>query len=564
MKIFSISLDSLCKVKHFFGYLRNAMKILLDLIGAILLLSGASSAEELGESEFERYSALAEHPVCINLASEARLSSCGLFSHYQAASLHDYISRCGDILSAAELGTVPGFTAELAEALRYFVSFESHSAPGQRHSRRLRQSAMLRYSGGSGSAKYHARYGENAEAYISHRTATTASIAVYGRRPWKMVAGDFNARLAQGLLAWSGFSMSGVPTVASLKRNATGFSPTGSFSPAMRGFAAEWQSRRWSAGASASIDGRLLGFSTFSGRAFSLGINGCAEQSSSGISLNWRFGEGHLLCYGEAAWRNAPAAICGISWAPAYKTEAALLLRWYSPAFDSVGSGAVRSSTKVRDEAGVSAGFSRRWLGFTADLAVHPEKLQLRKSGYEQFKTVLNLTPVFAAGCWELRPSLRWTEKMQLNPSEGGFEDVWKHEVRGDLNASRRGLQGGIRLHAVQTEAKRAGGLAYVEVGYKTPSDTARLQLFGFVRGTICNTPDWASRIYTYERDLPGGFNVPAWYGRMQGVSLVAGIKYRRRRIRHQLNLRCALAQYARETGKAPRTELKLQYQIQL
>lgn len=533
-------------------------------MGAILLLSGASTAEELGESEFERYSALAEHPVCINLASEARLSSCGLFSAYQAASLHDYISRSGDILSATELGTVPGFTSELAEALRYFVSFESHGAPGQRHSRRLRQSAMLRYSGGSGSAKYHARYGENAEAYISHRTATTASIAVYGRRPWKMVAGDFNARLAQGLLAWSGFSMSGVPTVASLKRNATGFSPTGSFSPAMRGLAAEWQSRRWSAGAAASIDGRLLGFSTFSGRAFSLGINGCAGQSSSGISLNWRFGEGHLLCYGEAAWRNAPAAICGISWAPAYKTEAALLLRWYSPAFDSVGSGAVRSSTKVRDEAGVSAGFSRRWLGFTADLAVHPEKLQLRKSGYEQFKTVLNLTPVYTIGRTELKPSVRWTERMRLNPATYGFEAEWRHDLRVCLDATRDGWRTGLKLNGVQNSGSRTGLLASAEAGYKTPSDTSRLQFFCFLRGSVCDTPDWASRIYSYERDLPGSFNVPAWYGRMHGASIVAGIKYRRGRIRHQLNLRCAITRYARESGKAPRRELKLQYQISL
>ena len=540
------------------------MKILLDLLGAILLLSGASSAEELGESEFERYSALAENPICINYSSEARLASCGLFSAYQAASLHDYIGRTGDILSATELATVPGFTAELAEALRYFVSFESHGAPGQRHSRQLRQTAMLRYSGGSCSVKYHARYGERAEAYLSFRNATTASIAVYGRRPWKLVAGDFNARIAQGLLAWSGFSMSGVPTVASLRRNATGFSPTGSFSPSMRGLAAEWLTQRWSAGASATLDGRALGFASFSGRAYSLGINACTGQASDGVSLNWRVGSGHILCYGETAWRDAPAAVCGISWAPAYKTEAALLLRWYSPDFDSKGSGAVRSSAKVRDEAGISAGFSRRWFGLTADLAVHPEKLQQRKKGYEQMKTIMNITPVLSIGRTELKPSLRWTERMRLNPATNGFEAEWRHDLRACLDAALDGWKAGIKLNGVQNTGSRAGLLASVEGGYRTPSDTARLQLFCFLRASACDTPDWASRIYSYERDLPGAFNVPAWYGRMHGASLVAGLKYRRRRVRHQLNLRCAITRYARESGKAPRTELKLQYQLSL
>ena len=103
------------------------MRLLISLMEAILVLTGAGSPEELDESELERFEALASHPVCINVASAGRLRSCGLFSEYQAASLQDYISRTGDILSSAELGTVPGFTPELSEALRFFVSFESHS-----------------------------------------------------------------------------------------------------------------------------------------------------------------------------------------------------------------------------------------------------------------------------------------------------------------------------------------------------------------------------------------------------------------------------------------------------
>ena len=64
------------------------------------------------------------------------------------------------------------------------------------------------------------------------------------------------------------------------------------------------------------------------------------------------------------------------------------------------------------------------------------------------------------------------------------------------------------------------------------------------LRGTVCRTDGWASRIYAYERDLPGRFNVPAWYGDMYGVSAVASIKYRGKRSRHQLDLRVSLKDF--------------------
>ena len=129
------------------------MNILVSLTGAMLLLSGAGSLEELGPDEYERYCSLADRPVCLNLASAARLRSCGLFSDYQVASLQHYIKESGDILSISELGTVPGFTPELADALSHFVSLESHSPAGARKRKRLRQDIMIRSSGSSLSGK---------------------------------------------------------------------------------------------------------------------------------------------------------------------------------------------------------------------------------------------------------------------------------------------------------------------------------------------------------------------------------------------------------------------------
>ena len=35
-----------------------------------------------------------------------------------------------------------------------------------------------------------------------------------------------------------------------------------------------------------------------------------------------------------------------------------------------------------------------------------------------------------------------------------------------------------------------------------------------YLRCGIFKADDWADRIYVYERDAPGSFNVPAYYGR--------------------------------------------------
>ena len=58
-----------------------------DRIREILILTGASSAEELDESVLERFEALESHPLAINFAPVSRLLSSGLFTAYQALCL---------------------------------------------------------------------------------------------------------------------------------------------------------------------------------------------------------------------------------------------------------------------------------------------------------------------------------------------------------------------------------------------------------------------------------------------------------------------------------------------
>ncbi len=250
---------------------------------AVLVLSGASCAEELSEDEMARYQSLAAHPVDLNAAGRSRLLATGLLSPYQVASLLDYRERSGAVLSWTELGLVDGFGAELAAALQEFCTLGAgRAAPGARPDRRVRQSLTLRAGargglaeavssapgasspGGGllrfdapaavGGVKYELATGERAALYWSTRTtyseprltAGTFSAAWYGRRALgQLIVGNFGARFGQGLVQWSGFALSGYNSLGAFRRNGTGFSPTGSWSPSLFGVASDWHFGPW-------------------------------------------------------------------------------------------------------------------------------------------------------------------------------------------------------------------------------------------------------------------------------------------------------------------------------
>ena len=102
-----------------------------EFMRAVLALTGCLNVEELDEYEVERYSDFYGNPLEINKAPKSKLLSSGLFSSYQVAVMTDYRELSGDILSFEELSSLDGFGYDFVSALRYFISLDSSSAPGQ-------------------------------------------------------------------------------------------------------------------------------------------------------------------------------------------------------------------------------------------------------------------------------------------------------------------------------------------------------------------------------------------------------------------------------------------------
>lgn len=562
--------------------------LLIDLLGAMLALSGAGSPEELSEYEAERFSRYAEHPLELNLASRSRLLSSGLLSAYQVAALEEYRKRYGDVLSLAELALVDGIGPSVAEALGFFVSFGSSLPPGVKERHQVRQSMMVRGAvrargtpgpdgwldrdtAFSAGVKYRLEIGERAEFFWSSRntysspelTPGTFSLALYSRRGSRLILGDYAARFGQGLALWSSFSMTGFGSVAAFRRNASGFAPTGSFSPALRGVAFDLPLGRWTTGAAGAIDGDLsapealvpMAFATYFGRRGQFGIQ-ALHKGGTVVSADGNLGLGHWTLFGETALssvltdtdgvvvrRTRVAGVGGVSWAPAYRTRFTALARYYPSGFYSPYAGPVRSSSKVSDETGFACGAQWRWAEMTFDAALHPQK------GTSQYKVLVSSVPEFPLFGGTLSPSLRWTEKYR--PMD---RQPWRHELRADIKYSKGIWNASYRGHIVS--CKEFGFLGYGELGLVT-RDTQRLQLSAYVRATAFRADAWDDRIYCYERDLPGAFSVPACYGRGWALSAVAGLRYGSHRL-------CFKSSYLSRNYKSSQEtlEFKLQYQI--
>lgn len=533
---------------------------------AILYLCGADSEEELDGQEVERFAMLASRPLEINLASRSRMVSSGLMSQYQVASLMDYRSRDGDVLSVSELAAVDGFGEEYANALKPFISFASKALPGQTESgsKRLTHEALAR-SAVKGEAfnygaKYRMNYGGTFEFSSAARTkysdkdqfppsAWSMNMTYYGkRRLGKVIIGDFNALFGQGLTLWSGMSMSGLSTSSSFSRRPSGLSPSWSWSGigSHRGVAADLTAGRMVFSTFVSLPGlrswcesgkpaeiSLMtganvtrysrnGQFSITGYCLTGPMNMSAEPQGGKLSGDFRYSWRGVDYFGELAWDFAgesPGAVLGVVFPLGGDWKLSSAVHSYSSDFCSDYSGGMRSWTKTSDEHGVAIGLEKSGAFLTADLAVKDgdrSKRQVRVL----FKLPLQLTGTSVL-------SIRITERFRP------YEEILKYRTgaRCDLDWSSSGLS--VRYGPADKPAwkirgriegllcRSLAGLTYLEGGRKTDRFSA------YLRGTIFIVDTWDDRIYSYERDAPGNFTVPAYYGRGWSLSAVAGCKFR-------------------------------------
>ena len=589
---------------------------------AVLLLSGASSMEELSAEELERYEDLRRKPLDLNRCSRSRLLACGLFTPFQVASILEQRRQSGEILSLTEFMLIEGFTSRKVDALRHFIVIRAEDGPIG--AKKLRPELDLELRGavsvpvpdsrskdrgeqrtGYGS-KLHLSLGQRAELSIVGRKSydsgrfgpVSASAVYYGRRYLgKVVLGAFNARFGEGITQWSGFSLSSLSSVASFRKSGSGLSPSASFSPGMTGMAADFNLRRFTLstaiGCAPEALAKLGLFTKASGStnpgSTVPGIEALADLSwtgrliHAGVTATCEAAGVHFLgslpnlsLFGETSltYKGAFSAIAGTVWTPEYARKFALQLRWFDPSIKGKNSGAAFGfelpdwcfTLDARYRADTRKQKYRGFLRYSKEIilparprapsSVPPPEVNLPDISSHPVTEQPATVPEASAGSASVSVparSLTVSARLAANYAPGEAHPT-RVELRSELAFTSGAWKFSTRLDGIYCASFAFH--AFLEAGYLTPKLSSYLRLGGFL------IDNWDDRIWVYERDAPGSFTVPAYYGRGVHCSLYCAWKPSRH---HSLYLRTSLVSYpGNPTPKNGKFEFKLQYRLRI
>ena len=496
-------------------------------VESVMRFMGVDSPEELDAAEVERLEDFLERPLRINMVPQSRLQASGLLTPYQVASLSDYRASHGNVMSYAELSAVDGFGPDVVQKLRPFISLECRQVHTgvmpPRHDLAVKSAYKAtgmpvesdwnyglkyrlrtdRLTVSLGTSKPYSAKGVWPEAY-------TGSLS-YECRKVRVVMGDFNARFGQGLTLWSGAFMTTLSTPDAFMKKPSGISGTWSFtgSTALTGVAAETTAGRLKITAMMSAPGvkdmkkhpekvSLLPAANL----IYLTRYGHASMTYAGskASVDGAFCIRGVNIFSEAAYdfsERRMAAVCGTQFNASEKLRLASLAR-YCPkdSYQTAFSGAFRTS-KLDSEG-----------TFSVDAICYPLGKGKEDSHSVQVKALVNWECAFS-------PSLRL--KVRLSERFRTWGSPFRTDLRADLSYAAGPWVMNMRLNALR--CVRTGFVGYFEEGYKT-SDMSI-----YLRQGLFFVDDWEDRIYVYERDAPGSFNVPAMYGRGWFASAVASMR---------------------------------------
>lgn len=575
-----------------------------DITEAAIKITGAESLETMDPYEMERLEDLAAHPLRINFASLSRLEESGLMTHYQAVSLIDYRSRHGDVLSLSELAAVDGFGSGQVALISQFISLESHASPFERRSDSLRLRHQLSARTGlktgqsfSYGMKYRLLAGDcftGSLAFSRTRDSPSMKPEFYSGNMMlyskdgdrALVVGDYNARFGQGLAFWNGMSMSGMTIPSSLMKRPAGISASSSFSGnySLRGLAgymsfgkmrlSPFMSFRAPEGECKVLSGINASFLFRKGQAsvthyadMSFGPDErTVDDVKTSADIAWCFKGNDLFSEVALDWKSGVMAfLAGTVFPVGEDVKTGLVMRLYPSDFSSSRSASIRSLTKSSNEyaIGMSMEYSAgRWIplrgrsGFgssvrrhvasmSMDYSRHPVAKGDEKNGSTQFKLKVDWTAMLT-DAWKL--SLRFTERVRT------WGNPFRTEARADLAFDCGKLAAMLRSDLVRCES--VGFLSYVEGAYVEEASAL------YLRTGLFMADDWDDRIYAYERDAPGSFNVPAYYGRGFWASMMFRWKFARW---GRVYVRASMLSYAFMKEKKPgRAELKLHFEFRL
>ena len=502
-----------------------------DGILAVMRFSGVTSPEELDVYEVERLEELLHIPLRVNASRRSDLEKSGLFNQFQIASLLDYRTRHGDILSFTELAAVDGFSQDIVQTISPFISLESHGSIGV-SAKKFRQELAVK-TGYKNNSDHFYLYGGKYKLTsdkiclglsLSRPYDASANTPEYisGNISWnhalgKVVVGDFNARFGQGICLWNSALLSSLSLPSAYMRKPTGVSVTNSFtgSMALTGLASDLQLGQWKLSAMLAFPGVKEAVFTQINPAVNIARYGRIGQVSmthlmeftNVLSYDFRIPQmktsvdgalniNGVNIFGESAvdWVNKTvAAVFGTDFMATDKLRLAFLAKYYPAAGFS-------------NDYGVSAsgefGLGRLKGNFSLEGSYYPKPKSKTQDRCIQLKAQTE---------WVYNLTDRFTMELRIKERYRNWDHPYKTDIRIGIQYKSDKIVAITRINSLSCDD--VGLLGYFEGGY-TPE-----RMSAYLRFGLFKVDDWDDRIYVYERDAPSSFNVPAYYGRGYWIS---------------------------------------------
>lgn len=509
-----------------------------QVLETIRRFSGEMDVESLDNHLVESLYELSRDPLMINIAGESSLLSSGLFTPYQAASLSDYKSRHGYVCSLTELSSVDGFTPEYVETITPFISLESAGLHPDRPARKVSGEASLRGGYKTDPLKDISRYTYSLKARVSFKdkfvlnlsmhdpydslrafpTVYSASF-IYMHRRVRIIVGDFNARFGQGLCLWNTASFSSLTSPSAFMKRASGLSAINSFtgSTAMTGLASDFTSGRWKISALVNFPDIKKVMRNPAAPVISPAVNLCryghlghmafthSMNFSDIVSSAFRIPE--MISSFDASCCHKGINLFGEATYDWVRKEAAGLLGGECTAGEYLDIAALMRYLPAKNEHGAAFALEmkkdRHAMTLSLD-AIHDTRDRAKDgSAAYRVKGQVNWN-------WTPLSCLEW--KVRLSERFQTWGNRFKTQLRSDVVYTSSQWKAILRLEAV--EGVNFACLGYLEGGYVSRWSSI------YLRYGLFHVDDWDDRIYVYERDAPGNFNVPAFYGRGMWASV--------------------------------------------
>lgn len=498
-----------------------------DEIGSIRSFLCIEDEQDMDPDEVERLSDLLRSPLKINISERPRLLESGLMSSYQVASLLDYRQRCGDVLSLLELSSVDGFNEAFVKKLSPFISLETNLPAGKRHSDKVRIKndlavrGAVRISQKTCEWKYGFKYklsiGDSWKLCAGMTEEYYSGSLSYSGRNISVVLGDFNARFGQGLVLWNGVFSSSFSNLENYMRKPTGVSHVSSFtaSTAYTGLATALTFGKFTISALCAVPG----IKKVKTRPQNL-------ELLPALSLKWwsRYGALSLMHCGtisgihdraqialESMTTSADAAFCvrGVN------VYGELAYDWQKKVVSALAGTEFQAGENHRigcvmrhlqtDRTNLAAGGNFSSGGYEP---VHSGTFSIDAIYYHKKKDrdVLHNVQLKANLDWIWHISDKFTLKARLAERYRTWGRKSSTQLRSDLVTTLGDFSIIGRIHALY--CRNFAVLGYVDGVCQKKTITCR------IRTGLFKVDHWDDRIYVYEYDAPGSFNVPAFYGR--------------------------------------------------